>query len=450
MPRIRIKEVNDSIGVTNTYDIVNAIRNSNGDEFSRYVPLADATNVAEVGAGILLNKTMQNSFVNALVERIGLVVMRKVSLSNPLKKFKKGQMPFGRTIEEIFTDIAKAEKYDPEDAEKTLFKRTMPNVKVLFHERNRQEFYPATIEDDSLKSAFTSWDKFGDFVSSIYDSMYNGSEVDEYEYMKLLVDNYASKGLFHVVPVAKPDTATNASAFVKKVRAMARKMTIPVGSDKYNALAVRTRSDMSDLHMIIDADLEAEIDVEVLAKAFNMDKADFLGNITVIDGFATTGLEAVLIDQSWFMVYDNELSMESIRNPKGKNWNLFYHVWQTLSVSRFSNAVAFMSGDVPDVTQVIIDPTILAIKPERTHQFIPHIRATDLEPHELTWEITPTAGSTIASGTSINQDGLLTIGATQEGEFTVTATTPNGQMSEDEVPVPLLATGTAIVTVIPK
>jgi hypothetical protein len=59
------------------------------------------------------------------------------------------------------------------------------------------------------------------------------------------------------------------------------------------------------LHLIIDADLEAELDVDVLAKAFNMDKTNFLGHVTVIDGFASTGLEAVLVDQDWFMVYDN-------------------------------------------------------------------------------------------------------------------------------------------------
>lgn len=449
MPRISIKEVNDSLGFQNTYDIVNAIANSAGTDFQRYVPLADANNVVAVGAGILLNKSTQNDFITALVERIGLVVVRKVALHNPLKKFKKGQMPLGRTIEEIFTDIAKAQKYDPEDAEETVFKRTIPNVKVLFHERNRQEFYPATIQDDSLKSAFTSWDKFGEFVSSIYDSVYNGAEVDEYEYMRLLVDNYASKGLFKVVPVDKPDTETNARQFVKKVRAQARRLSMPQGSDKYNALAVRTTTRMEDLHMLIDADLEAELDVEVLAKAFNMDKTDFLGNITVIDNFATTGLEAVLIDKSWFMVYDNDISMESIRNPKGKNWNIFYHVWQTLSVSRFSNAVAFMSGDVPMVTQVIIDPTILAVKQGRTHQFTPHVRATDELDHPLEWEVVATVGTTKLAGTTISDKGLLTIAPTQEGELIVKAKTKNG-MSDDAVPVQQYITGEAIVTIIPK
>src|SRR5690606_28486592 len=222
---------------------------SASDNFQRYVPLAHANNVNEVGQGILINQSLQNEFITSLVERIGLVVIKHVSLNNPLKKFKKGMMPQGRTIEEIFTDITKAKKYDPEYAEETVFKREIPNVKTLFHERNRQDFYEQTIQDSSLRSAFISWGHFESFVSSIINAIYNSAEVDEYEYMKLLIDNYYSKGLFTIVPVTKPNTETAAREFVKKLRATATKMTLPNGSRDFNSLAVRTRSSMEDLHL---------------------------------------------------------------------------------------------------------------------------------------------------------------------------------------------------------
>lgn len=420
--RITIKEVKQSLGLTETYDIINAIRNEN-PTFANYVPLADATNVAQIGAGILINQTVQNEFISNLVDRIGLVVVKKASLQNPLKKFKKGAMTHGRTIEEIFTDITKAKKYDPMDAEQTVFKRQIPNVKTLFHERNRQEFYEQTIQDDSLKTAFTSWGNFENFLSSIINAIYNSAEVDEYEYMKLLVDNYYSKGYFKVVPVTAPTTATATAELVKKIRATARKMTLPTGSREFNALAVRNRSEMEDLHLLIDADLEANMDVDVLAKAFNMDRTTFLGHVTIIDGFSSAGLEAVLIDRNWYMVYDNDLSMETIRNPKGKYWNYFYHVWQTLSVSRFENAVAFVSGAVPAVTQVIVDPTILAIKAGASFEFTAYVRATDGQDHPVVWSVKASNSSTtLATGTAIDANGNLTVGATQTGELIVTAT----------------------------
>lgn len=439
--RITFNDVKTSLGITESYDIVNAIRNSQGDNFKSYVPLATADNVAEVGAGILINQTVQNDFITSLVDRIGLVVIRQVSLNNPLKKFKKGQIPLGRTIEEIYTDITKEKQYDAEEAEQKVFEREMPNVKTLFHERNRQGFYHQTIQDDSLKTAFVSWGNFESFVSSIINAIYNSAEVDEYEYMKLLVDNYYSKGLFTTVKIDEPTSSTGAlTEFVKKMRATARKLTLPQGSRDWNSMAVRTRSYMEDLHLIIDADLEAELDVDVLAKAFNMNRTDFLGNVTVIDGFASTGLKAVLVDKDWFMVYDNLHKMETVRNPRGLYWNYYYHVWQTLSVSRFANAVAFVSGDVPAVTQVIVSPNIAAVKQGGQQQFTAYVRATDGKDHKVVWSVE--GGST---GTAITGDGLLSVSGNEDNQLTVKATVDIG--TEDK---PKLVVGEAVVSIRPN
>ncbi len=446
--RVTIKDVKTSLGITETYDIVNAIRNSVGDSFQKYVPLASVDNIAEVGAGILVNQSIQNEFITSLVDRIGLVVLKKISLTNSLKKFKKGAMPMGRTIEEIFVDITKGKKYDPDSSAETVFKREIPNVKTLFHERNRQDFYEQTIQDDSLKSAFVSWANFENFTTQIISAIYNSAEVEEYEYMVMLVDNYYSKGLFTVVKVDKPDTETAAKDFIKKLRATATKMTLPTGSREFNSLAVRTRSEMDDLHLLIDADLEAQVDVDVLAKAFNMDRTNFVGKVTVIDGFASAGLEAVLIDKDWYMVYDNLLKLETIRNPKGLYWNYFYHVWQTLSVSRFENAVAFVSGDVAPVTQVIVDPTILSLRAGNTFQFNSYVRQNDKEKRDVVWSVTGSTGTVVAGGTSISQSGILTLDKDQTGQLSVKATVtyidPVDEVSEVDV------IGESIVTVSPN
>lgn len=423
MARITIQDVKSYLGVAETYDIVNSITNENPSTFSQYVPLASATNIAEVGAGIQVDSNVRNSFLVNLVDRIGLVVVKKATLNNPLKKFKKGVLPLGRSIEEIFTDITKGQKYDPIDAETSLYKRVIPNVKSLFHEVNRQDVYTQTIADEQLTTAFTSWNDFGNFVSSIINAIYNSAEVDEYESMKLVIDNYFAKGFFTVVPITAPVDATTASDFIKKARSSARKMSLPNGSRDYNSLAVRTRSDMSDLHLIIDADLEAEIDVDVLAKAFNMDRTSFLGNVTVIDGFASTGLEAVLVDKDWFMVYDKIQKMETVRNSKGLYNNTFYHVWQVMSASRFSNAVAFVSGAVPAVSSVVIDPAILELKQGSSFEFTAYIRATDGNTHTPTWSVlASTSATTVQAGTTVDANGVLTLASNQTGELVVRAT----------------------------
>jgi hypothetical protein len=186
------------------------------------------------------------------------------------------------------------------------------------------------------------------------------------------------------------------------------------------------------LHLIIDADLEAELDVDVLAKAFNMDKTNFLGHVTVIDGFASTGLEAVLVDQDWFMVYDNLQKLETIRNPRGLYWNYYFHIWQTLSVSRFSNAVAFVSGTVPAVTQVIVDPTIVSLKAGDTFEFTAYVRSTDGADHPVVWSVVAsTSTTTVQAGTTIDANGVLTVASNQTGELVVRATVTGAGIDTD-------------------
>lgn len=423
MSRITIQDVKTSLGVSESYDIINAIINSNPTTFSQYQNLESAQDVAKFGASLEMNQAVQNAFVTSLVDRIGLVVVKAVSLNNPLKKFKKGQLPQGRSIEEIFTDLTNEQLYNPADAETTLFKRTIPNVKVIFHDMNRQGVYKQTISDEQLSTAFVSAQAFENFVSSIINAIYNSAEVDEFEYMKLVIDNYFAKGFFKVVPVTNPTDATSANAFVKSLRATATKMTLPNGSRDYNSMAVRQRSSMQDLHLLIDADVNAEIDVDVLAKAFNMSKTDFLGNVTVIDGFASTGLKAVLIDKDFFMVYDKLQKLETVRNGLGLYWNYMYHVWQIMSASRFANAVAFVTGTVAPVTQVIVSPAISEVKAGTTFDFTAYIHQTDSNAHPVTWTVAAsTASTTLKAGTTIDVNGLLTVDATQTGELLVTAT----------------------------
>ena len=458
MARITINDVKTTMGVNETYDIVNAIRNSGSPQMKQYMPIANLDNIAEVSAGLLLNQTVQNEFITSLVDRIGLVVITQKQLSNPLKKFKKGQMPYGRTIEQIYVDITQAQQYDPEDSEETVFKREIPNVKTLFHERNRQDRYKQTIQDSSLKTAFVSWGNFENFLAGIINAIYNSAEVDEYLYSKLLIENYFAKGHFTQVKVPHPDTQNRAMEFVKKARATVRKMTLPFGSREWNALAVHTRSDIEDLHIFINADLEAELDVDVLAKAFNMDKTTFMGNITVIDDFASPGLEAVIVDRDWFMIYDNLLKMETIRNPQGLYWNYNYHVWQTFSASRFHNAVALVSGEVEPITQVILEPNILEMKGGRTHQYKLYVRQPENVEvdYTTTYEVQPASGSELASGTSITDEGLLTVAEEQMGQLHVTATvayqSPTGEDDTEGNPVTEEKTlkGESVVTVTPK
>jgi uncharacterized protein YjdB len=94
------------------------------------------------------------------------------------------------------------------------------------------------------------------------------------------------------------------------------------------------------------------------------------------------------------MVYDNLFQLETVRNRKGFTTTISCTCWQTLSASRFANAIAFVSGAVPAVTSVIVDPVIVSLKQGATHEFTAYVRATDGNDHPVTWSVAASTSST--------------------------------------------------------
>ena len=123
--------------------IINAIRNDASINYKNYVPYAtpDAESIRAIGAVIMDNTALKNEFLNALINRIGRVVVTSKLYSNPWAVFKKGKLEFGETIEEIFVNLAKPFQYSPETAETNVWKREIPDVRAAFHTLNFKKFY---------------------------------------------------------------------------------------------------------------------------------------------------------------------------------------------------------------------------------------------------------------------------------------------------------------------
>jgi hypothetical protein len=49
MARITFKDVSTTLGITESYNLMNAIRNSSSAQFQQYVPLADAATWQKLG-----------------------------------------------------------------------------------------------------------------------------------------------------------------------------------------------------------------------------------------------------------------------------------------------------------------------------------------------------------------------------------------------------------------
>lgn len=395
--------------------ILNAIRNEAPYDYQSRVPEATQDNLDKVATGVLSYEATKNHFLSALVNRIARVIVTSKMYENPLKPFKKGLLEYGETIEEVFVNIAKAHQFDPAVAEKEVFKREIPDVNAVFHKMNLQNFYKVTISEFELRQAFLSYQGISDLIARIVDSLYTAAEYDEYVIMKQLIANAANEGRMFPVYLEYEPSAATAKSVVSTIKGVSNAMEFM--NSRYNSYGVLTHTKKDRQVLLINAEFDALIDVEVLASAFNMSKAEFMGRRVLVDDLGADNIIAALVDEDFFMVFDNMIQFTENYNGEGLYWNYFYHVWKTFSVSPFANAVIFTTtAAAPGVTSVTVSPTDPSATKGSQIQFKADVVATNYAPKTVTWKVDSVKSY-------IDKTGLLTIGKDEDKEsLTVTAT----------------------------
>lgn len=354
-----------------TIDILNVIRTNASYAYQSSVPaISDAQGIPRVGEVLYGNPTLANEFINALVNRIALVVVNSATFRNMYADLKKGYVEYGESIEEIFANIIKAQEFSAEKAASREFKRNIPDVKSAFHVMNWRVMYPITIQREDLRRAFLSADGVENMITAILDQVYVSEQYDEFLLFKYLIIKSCAAGKAY--PVAFDATKPNLAA----VEFRKASNLLEFMSSKYNEAGVTTNTPRERQQIFMDAGYNATFDVEVLAGAFNMEKADFMGRLRLIDDFTTfdnerfdviransdqleevtsdelalmADVKGVLVDDKWFQVYDNESVMTDTPVASGLYWNYFYHTWKTVSHSPFANIIVFLD-DAATVT----------------------------------------------------------------------------------------------------
>ena len=435
-------------------DILNAIRNSASTNYRDFVPMAKSTpeSIRSIGEIIMQYTPLQNEFLNALVNRIARVIITSKMYSNPLSMFKKGLIDFGESIEEIFVNIAKPHQYDVEESESKVFAREIPDVRAAFHTLNYKKFYKQTIQNKDLNQAFLSWDGITDLISKIVNAMYTAANYDEFVTTKYMLAKAILDGRLSAITVDSND----AKGAVTKIKGVSNALTFM--SNNYNVAGVQTFTDKDDQYLLVNSQFDSEIDVEVLASAFNMSKAEFMGHRILIDGFGTldiarlnalfkddpnyeepsqetltalNAIPAVLVDKNFFMIFDNMYEFTENYNGQGLYWNYFYHTWKTFSMSPFANALVFVPA-VPTVTSVTVSPTAITCKKGQSVQLSVTVETENYAPKTVNWK-SDTDGVTVdinghvtvsssVTATSATITATSTYDSTKSGSCTVTIT----------------------------
>lgn len=441
-------------------DILNTIRDNATQNYQNYVPYAtpDADSIRKIGTIIMDMPQLQNEFISALVNRIGRVLVTSKLYDNPWAMFKKGLLEFGESIEEIFVNIAKPFQFDPVVAESEVFKREIPDVKAAFHIMNYQKFYKVTISNDQLRQAFLSWQGITDLIARIVDSMYTGANYDEFQTMKYMLARHILDGRMYPVTVQEVSEA-NMKSIVSAIKGVSNNFEFLSGN--YNVAGVKTFTRKADQFMLVNSNFDATMDVEVLAAAFNMSKAEFMGHRVLVDSFGSLDTErlaelfandptyeeigsselealdaipAVIVDRDWFMVFDNFNNFTEQYNGQGLYWNYWYHVWKTFSVSPFANNALFVPG-TPGVTSVTVAPKTASISGTTggTIQLNATVVTTNFAPQTVVW-------SSNNASVTVDARGLVTVPAgTGATSVTITATSTYNSSKKDTATITVTA-----------
>lgn len=429
-----------------TPEILNTIRESIGGDFQEGTPhvlsageeMADGVmatsndslmSIRAFGQAIMSNVGWQNAFLSELLNRIGLVIISSKSYQNPWANLKRGRLEYGEVIEDIFINICEPYNYDPEVAESQVEKRVKPDVEAMLYRINSQIFYKQTIEQVTLRQAFTSSTGVVNLITGIIDAMYTAMEYDERLAMKYILVQRILNGTMY-----KQIIPTNATSeqLITAVKTVSNLLMTP--SRKYNSAGVLNYALKNDQYVFVTSAFDAQSGVEVLAKAFNVDYVQFSGRYIVLDDFSFTTDELarldiifadepsyvrptsqqltklkevplVTVDKDFFMVYDVEQYFDMRRNQQGLYENNFLHVWKVYASGYFANAVMYVETE-PTVTSVAVAPSQATMPKGSSLTMKATVTASDFADKTVHWEVT--GGGT---DVTINEKtGVLTIG----------------------------------------
>lgn len=445
----------------NTAQILNAARADIGGAYAQDVPkaLADGTNLASIGEVVMNNPAYPNQLYSSLANRIGMVLLTSKAYRSSLKVLKRGLMTFGEKIEEIFVAMAEPHDYNIVEAQTNVFKLETGDVYTAFHTLNYEKFYKKSISEENLRQAFLSPEGVYDLIGGLYESLYSGAEYDEFLTTKYLIAKMILGGFIKStqIPAVTADTVKEVATTMAEASYMFR-----FPSNKYNIAKVTTFSRPEDLILMTSAKFGALNNFNVLASAFNMDKAEIEARHIMIDGFDIFDLDrldkllgndpeytrftdeqltllgsipAVTFDKNWFMIFDVLMTYKEIYNPEGMYWQNIYHVWKIFSVSPFNNAMMY-TDQTSSVTSVTVSPKTATLSKGATLQMTATVVTEGFADKSVVWTVSGTSATT----STISSTGLLYIAGDEANtELTVTAASALDSTKKDTATITIPA-----------
>lgn len=421
---------------------LNEIRNTLIQDNTLYqtqIPLVDDYTSSQVYGQSLLNlpSDLRNRFIQSLVNRIAYTRFMMDYFENPLRELAGDDLPLGAIGQEIYVNPARGRVYDINDFAGLLAKYES-DIKAEYTEINFDVQYPVTIIRKELEKAFVSWGDFESFLMGISTSLYNGAYIDDYKYTKRLITN-AYRGNAVQMEVVSFAGATPTADELKSLTARLRQayLDFMVPSTKYNAWkkvggygrSIVSWSKPENIVVFVSNAMASILDVEVLANAFNMNKADLMGKVYYVEDFDLVGEDgtvefdgsniiALIADKRWFKIREKDMFMDEFYNANNRSWQSYLNVIKAFNFSLFANALMLVKAL----------PT-LNISSMQFNESSPEVTAGEkitltltTTPFSATQSVTFSSGTTSKATVTKKDDRTVEVTGVAAGSSVITAT----------------------------
>lgn len=360
-------EIKNGVLHASNAEILNTVRQFAPDDYQSRVPWVTQGTVKQAIDALNAYTPDWNVFYNILLNRIGMVVLRERSFTNPLGPLKRGSTRWGTQIEEMQVNLLRAKHYTKDAINVFGLEDREPDIHTKFHTMNRQDKYELAVPmSEPLRGAFTENTNLAGLLNSIVSQPKNSDENDEFLLMLQLLKHYGDFQGFYNIQVDDiknaADPAEAGRKLVKAVRAMDTKLKYYSTNYSYEGRngGLATLTDRSLL--IIDADTDASLTVDMLAYMFNEKNGKLIADrIVRVPKLPVAGAQAMLVDQDFFLCADNlgPMTLSGPMNPLNMTQLYVLHHWETLSYSLFANAIMFST--LPDTDVARLESTVTGV-----------------------------------------------------------------------------------------
>ena len=337
-------------------DITNLVASMGSTDLHTRIGTATEQNIGNIGTTILNYSVVKNEFLNVLVNKIcGQIFMNKV-YTNPLSFFEKEPVPYGSTLESVFTDLIQSknfnENFGTNDVSSLIGVETPP-TKTEYYSKNFAKKYKISVSDQQLRTAFLNPNGLQNLINQVLTVPTNSRNFDDFQLMKGLLANASTKEVTLATTYKTASDDVKAKMLTKQTRAIVDRFGMM--SKIFNIQGIYTFTNSQNIVIITTPEVSANLDVELLATAFNMEKAEMGRRIVKIDSFqkynATTkayeadaNVELMVIDEDYIQFRRTLQVSESFRNPDKLTTNVFTHNQGIGAVCGFVNAVKILNS----------------------------------------------------------------------------------------------------------